>query len=95
MATYTVEKSGQLWNYVPGSTGKELATHWNIQHPMEAASNKLNHIDMDMHHTPGDKKREPSETKLSIKKTFKGTKPFCATDNNSYTCNEWSTLLSG
>jgi hypothetical protein len=35
--------------------------------------------------TPGDKKLEPSETKLSIKKTFKGIKPFYATYINTNT----------
>jgi hypothetical protein len=41
-------------------------------------------ICFNMIHTPGDKKREPSETKFSIKKTFQARKPFYATDINTY-----------
>jgi hypothetical protein len=37
--------------------------------------------------TLGDNKREPLETKLSIKKTFKGITPFYAIDINTYTTN--------
>jgi hypothetical protein len=35
--------------------------------------------------TPDDKKREPSETKFSIIKHFKGIKPCYGTDINTYT----------
>jgi hypothetical protein len=54
-------------------------------------------MDMDIHYghvcTPGVKKREPSEKKWSIKKHLTEQNHFFATNNNSHTCDEWSTLF--